>query len=109
MTLKMPWFKFYSEALNDRKIIRAARMAQQPKAIIMGVWLTLLCLANESPERGKLMIAEDVWSEEDEIAAETGLDPMTFSKVITAFQKLGMVSVSGGYEIPDWASRQGRQ
>jgi len=109
MTENMPWFKFYSEALNDRKIVRTARMAQQPKAIVMGVWLTLLCLANESPERGRLMIAEDLWFEEEEIAAETGLDPVTFGKVVGAFQKLGMVSVSAGYEISNWNGRQSRQ
>ena len=102
----MPWFRFYSEALNDRKIARAVRMSQQPKAIVIGVWLTLLCLANDSPERGKLMIADDMWLEEDEILAETGLDPITFGKIIKAFQTLNMVTVAAGYEVLNWGKRQ---
>ena len=102
----MPWFRFYSEALHDRKIARAVRMSQQPKAIVIGVWLTLLCLANESPERGRLMIADDMWLEEDEILAETGLDPITFGKIIKAFQALNMVTVAAGYEVLNWEKRQ---
>jgi hypothetical protein len=104
--MNMPWFRFYSEALNDRKIARVVRISGQPKALVMGVWLTLLCLANDSPVRGCLMISEDMWLDEDEIMADTGLDPVTFGKVIGAFRQLGMVSISQGYELPNWDKRQ---
>lgn len=102
----MPWFRFYSEALNDRKIQRICRMAQQPKAVVIGVWATFLCLANDSPERGKLMFAEDMWLTEEEIQSETGLDPVTFGKVVKAFQQLEMISIGAGYMITNWDSRQ---
>jgi DnaD/phage-associated family protein len=102
----LPWFRFYSEALNDRKMARAVRISGQPKAVVLGVWLVLLCLANDSPERGRLMLGEDLWLEEDEILAETGLDPVTYGKVIGAFQQLNMVAVGRGYELPNWDKRQ---
>jgi DnaD/phage-associated family protein len=102
----LPWFRFYSEALNDRKMSRAVRISGQPKATVMGVWLVLLCLANDSPERGKLMLGEDLWLEEDEIMAETGLDMVTFGKIISAFQQLNMLAVGRGYELPNWGKRQ---
>jgi hypothetical protein len=103
---QLPWFRFYSEALNDRKMARAVRISGQPKAVVLGVWLVLLCLANDSPERGRLMLGEDLWLEEDEILAETGLDPVTYGKVIGAFQQLNMVAVGRGYELPNWDKRQ---
>ncbi len=102
----MPWFRFYSEALKDRKIQRACRMAQQPKAVVLGVWTILLCLANDSPERGKLMFSEDMWLTEEEIQAETGLDPIAFGKIIAAFQSLQMITIGAGYEICKWEDRQ---
>jgi DnaD/phage-associated family protein len=102
----LPWFRFYSEALSDRKVARAVRISGQPKAVVMGVWLILLCLANDSPERGKLMLGDDMWLEEDEIVAETGLDMVTFGKVISAFQQLNMLAVGRGYELPNWSKRQ---
>ena len=102
----MPWFRFYSEALDDRKIARAVRLSGQPKACVLGVWLTLLCLANESPERGRLMISDDIWMDEDEILAETGLDPVAFGKIASAFQQLGMLNIGAGYELPNWDKRQ---
>jgi hypothetical protein len=50
----MPWFRSYSEALSDPKITRISGSMQLPKAHVLGVWLTLLAMANRSPERGCL-------------------------------------------------------
>lgn len=102
----MPWFRFYSEAINDRKIKRACVISGQPKAVVMGAWLIILCLANESPERGRLLISEDMWLSEEEILAETGLDMVTFGKVVNAFQRLNMLTVGAGYEVCNWGKRQ---
>jgi hypothetical protein len=33
-----PWFRFYSEALNDRKIARVARTTGKDRALVLGVW-----------------------------------------------------------------------
>lgn len=41
----MDWFKFYTEARNDRKILSLS-MEQR------WVWVSLLCFASEQPERG---------------------------------------------------------
>lgn len=102
----LPWFRFYSEAINDRKIKRACMLSEQSKAAVIGVWLILLCFANESPKRGKLLISDDLWMTEEEILAETGLDMVAFGKIMMAFQKLNMVRVGTGYEIENWDKRQ---
>lgn len=44
-----PWFKFYSEFLHDPKIRRLSTRERY-------IWVGLLCLAAESPKRGKLYL-----------------------------------------------------
>ena len=88
---KMPWFRFYSETINDRKIARIAVLTNQPKALVVGVWATVLALANDSPRRGTLMIAQGQWLTLDEIQAETGLDSVTFDNIMAGFMDMGMI------------------
>lgn len=102
----MPWFRFYSEALTDRKIKRIVQRTGMAKATVLGVWVTFLCLANDSPERGKLMFSEGIWLTEDEILAETGVDIVSFGKIVKEFQALNMVQLGAGYEIVNWDNRQ---
>lgn len=102
----MPWFRFYSEALTDRKIKRVCQRTGVPKALVLGVWAVFLSLANESPERGKLMFSEGMWLTEEEVLAETGLDIVTFNKIVREFHALNMISFTAGYEIVNWDNRQ---
>ena len=69
-----PWFRFYSEALNDRKILRICRETGQPKALVIGVWTTILALGSDSPQRGLLLFTEDIPLTLGDLAIETGLD-----------------------------------
>lgn len=103
----MPWFRFYNEALNDRKISRICRVTGQPKALVIGVWVTFLTLASESPERGRLLISDDLPFTTEEIIEETGLDEATFKAITEGFTEYGMLDHDGtAWVICNWHSRQ---
>jgi N-terminal phage replisome organiser (Phage_rep_org_N) len=107
MSNNTPWFRFYSEALSDRKIARVCSMTRQPKFAILGVWTAMLSMANDSPERGLLLIGEDLPLTLDEIFFEIGIDPEIGEIIITAFIQVGMVSRDGDtYSITHWDDRQ---
>lgn len=107
MTRKFPWFRFYSEALNDKKITRACRLSGCPKMTVVGVWLSLLCLASESPERGRLLISQDMPITIEELLDETELDPQTLDNILQAFLQLNMISQHDKcFAIVNWHKRQ---
>jgi len=103
----MPWFRMYSEILDDRKIARISRAAEVPKATVIGVWTVLLALASESPERGSLLISDNIPFTVEELCDETGLDHDTFSAIMTQLQSLGMLALEGEtYKVVKWGTRQ---
>lgn len=98
-----PWFRFYNEALNDPKLKRIATITKQPKALINGVWCGLLCLASESPDRGKLLISDDMPYLMEEIIDAVGIDYELGELIIDYLIKLEMVSLADGvYSITKW-------
>ena len=89
---KYPWFRVYSnDLLNDRKLARIARACDVPMATVRGVWLTLLAMANDSPERGRLLICESVPVTENEIREDVGLDAATFDALLCEMERLRMI------------------
>lgn len=102
-----PWFRLYSEVKSDMKIKRVVTMTNQPKAVVIGVWSVLLCLANDSPERGKLLISEDMPLTDVEIINETGLAPECGQAVLSAFIQVGMISKDEEtFLVTNWDNRQ---
>lgn len=106
----MEWFRFYSEALHDRKLGRVCRISGQDKARVLGAWTVILCLASESPERGRLLIAEDMPLTQDEILDEMGLDGDGV-EILEAMEAVGMIEVDqscgcGCYQVAAWGKRQ---
>ena len=105
----MPWFRFYSETLNDRKIRRLCTATGLTKATVIGTWSIILAMANDSPERGKLKISDDLWVTQDEIREETGLEPMDYNSLMGGFFLLGMLDTESGTEnivVSNWDGRQ---
>jgi hypothetical protein len=101
----MQWFRFYSETVNDPKIRRIARSAQVPQATVVGVWATLLSVASDSPERGKLLMGTSpvIIDDLNDIAG------MDVSLVLDKMIAVGMLDIdvdSGAYIIPNWDKRQ---
>lgn len=102
-----PWFRFYHEALTDRKIGEVCRLTGQSVAIVLGVWTTILCLANDSPERGSLLIADGCPVTTEYINGITGLGKDTFEAILEQFKALCMVVQDDGvYHVANWDKRQ---
>jgi len=103
----MPWFRLWNEVLHDSKIKRIARITGQSKALLVGAWVTLLVLASESSQRGKLLISDDIPINLDDIMEETGLNAEACQIVLDSFQEMEMITESGGiFEITNWDVRQ---
>ena len=102
-----PWYRFYSETLSDRKMARICRSSGLPKATVIGVWAILLSLASESPQRGLLLISDDIPLTRDELQEECGLGEGEFDAVICGFVSCGLVDTAGDtWEIVNWDKRQ---
>ncbi len=102
-----PWFRFYSETLNDRKIQHICRTTSQPKVVIVGAWATVLALANDSPDRGALLLTSDIPFTLDDLADELGIDRETTANILTQFQRFNMLHVTEGvYHTTNWNKRQ---
>jgi len=90
-----PWFRLYSEMLSDRKLARAARLAGCERATAVGVWVGMMCLASESSERGRLLLAPGVPFSGADIAEEVGCGEETVAGLLDAFARLEMVAWQG--------------
>jgi hypothetical protein len=102
-----PWFRVYSELVDDRKLTRAARETGLSRMAVLGAWTGLLCLANDSPERGRLLLTETAPLTLAEIAETMGTDTNELDPIITAFVGLGMVTWDGDtLVVCQWSERQ---
>jgi hypothetical protein len=104
--MNYPWFRLYSDVLHDKKITRTSVQVKQPKAVVLGLWVTILSLANDSPERGKLLISDGIPLTIDEILYEAGLNGEGLP-IIEEFVKANMLSIEGETVIViHWEDRQ---
>jgi hypothetical protein len=104
----MPWFRFYSEILNDRKLGRICKKTNQPKAVVIGFWTCLLCLASDSPQRGTLLLSEEIPYTLEDLEDETGLAAEVITQLLSEFRSLGMVDGKDTIELINWSKRQFR-
>lgn len=103
----MPWFRLYSELINDKKIERICRMTQFTKAEVVGVWVILLSLSSDSPVRGVLLVSETVPFELDDFEHITGMDRQRIEDLFDLFMGLDMLTLQdGAYSIANWNDRQ---
>ena len=103
----MPWFRTYSEILDDKKIKRICRLTGLCKATVIGVWICFLALASESEDRGKLLISENIPYDKEDLSNETELNDDDLDRLIQLFIKFDMLAFEGGtYVIKNWDGRQ---
>lgn len=96
----------YSDVLHDKKITRVSVQTKQPKALVLGLWVTILSLANDSPERGKLLISDGIPLTLDEILQEAGLNGEG-QNIIDEFARANMLSIEDETVIvTHWEDRQ---
>ncbi len=103
----MPWFRYYSESKQDVKLTKAARLAGVSQMEIVGFWVTLLCIANESPVRGALYVTLHDRYNIDDVTAICNAPIEMVKKVMAAFEALEMITViDGAWHITNWDKRQ---
>lgn len=104
---QMPWFRYYSEANSDIKVARIARQTGLSKLEVVGAWVTLLCLASESPVRGALYVTFQERYTIDDIADEFRSSTDTAKKLVDAFAGMDMLLIENGeISIANWDKRQ---
>ncbi len=102
-----PWFRLYDEVLHDRKITRVAKVTEKRRALVLGVWVGLLALANDSPERGRLLLAGRVPLTVQDIALEIDVDAAILKEMMDEMLRLDMLYVEAFvYAVSQWESRQ---
>ena len=97
---KQPWFRFYVEAVADRKIRRLTPSQRW-------IWVAILAAARESPTPGTLLIAEGEPMKPSELADYADVRPREIRPAIESMTRLGMVSMQGGAVVVcNWGHRQ---
>lgn len=97
------WFKFYSETLHSREITRVSLRANQPKAVVIGVWATLLSLADSCSETGEILASQDTPLTLGEIIWVLGIDQESAVKILEQFISLNLLEERDGvFIIADW-------
>ena len=79
-----PWFRFYTEALHDRKL-RRLTPAQR------WLWVAILCIARQSPLPGFLVLSERLCMHDADIADLAGMPVRDVTKAMPMFEALGML------------------
>ena len=103
----MPWFRIYSgDILYDRKIARVCKKTGQSHALVLGIWITILALANESPNRGELLISEGIPYAIDDLEDLTELPCEVLSQILDEFRSHGMISGEIVISVSNWDKRQ---
>ena len=82
---KMQWFRFYTEAISDKKLRRIARDTNECMAHVPGVWTIILSMASDSPQRGVLLLSDTVPATIDDINDAAGCNVTeTFMKLLVS-------------------------
>jgi regulator of RNase E activity RraB len=107
-TNKMPWFRLYSEILDDKKIKRICRTTGTNRATVIGLWVILLAMANDSSDRGALQISEGIPYELSDIAFEAEIPDDQVDTLMKLFEKYDMLHFDNkaGWSILNWDGRQ---
>ncbi|MGB9834999.1 MAG: phage replisome organizer N-terminal domain-containing protein [bacterium] len=101
------WLRLYTDITRDRKLRRLSPTARW-------IWVTLLCMAKESPEPGKLLLSKNVPVTVEDIVDEAGIsekdvpDPASYvQEVLCNFKELDMIKEEDGVlVITNWSKRQ---
>lgn len=96
-----PWFRFYVEALHDRKL-RTRPPAQR------WLWVTLMGMARSSPEPGTILVAENVPADVVVIADEAALTVKETEAGLEYYASLGMIHRDdrGAWVVASFLERQ---
>lgn len=95
-----PWFRFYVEAVTDRKL-RRLTPAQR------WLWVAILAAARQSPKPGVLLVADDLTMTVEELADHAGMRVRDVKAGLEQMLALGLVAITDGLiSVPRWDDRQ---
>lgn len=69
-TESLPWFRFFTDTKDNKKLHRASRELGLSMVEVLGFWSGILCLAGESPVWGELYISKTVPMTADDVLSE---------------------------------------
>ena len=99
---KQPWFRFYVEAIWDRKLRRLPVSSRW-------LWVTVLACAKSSPVPGELLLTEGDPMTAADLADAAALPEGAVVKGLDALLDLCLIHMdtnSGGYAVTRWNERQ---
>lgn len=99
---KMPWFRFYTETVTDRKIRRL-------KIEHRWLWVVVLCAARQSPVEGVLVLSEREPIEPADLADMGALTERQVVSGLKALEAAGLIEMDsniGAWSVPKWGDRQ---
>lgn len=100
----MQWFRFYTEAVSDKKLRRIARDTGECMAHVLGVWTIILSMASDSPQRGVLLLSDTVPATIDDINDAAGCNT---SNCIGSMLDAGLIAECDGVlSVVEWDERQ---
>lgn len=102
MAEKLPWFRFYTEAIADRKLRRLEPAHRW-------LWVAILCAARQSPTPGVLLLTEDVPLTAEDLADMAALPVPSVEVGLAAFRRAGQItddSALGALRVTAWDRRQ---
>ncbi len=86
------WCRLYSEVVDDDKLTWVAETTSQRRVVVLGVWTGLLALANRSPERGLLLLAENVPYTVPMLARKLDIEADVLQAVMLAMATCGLIA-----------------
>ena len=97
-----PWFRFYVEAVHDRKLRRLKPETR---------WLFVACLAaaRQSPRPGWLLVGEDDPMDLDDLADFAHMTPKQVERGTVDLTRAGVLAFDASCEawyLPSWGERQ---
>ena len=101
------WFKIYHELLRDKKLRLMAAELQMPPALVRGLWVDLLCFAQELDQGGYLRLDDEIPLTWELVCEELGHDDEEAMRFLEAAAKYNLVTAhDGSLYITSWEDRQ---
>lgn len=97
-----PWFRFYVEAIHDRKLRRLTPSQRW-------LWVVVLAAARQSPIPGFLMVSERQAMDAVDLADLADMPVAHVTKALPLFEMAGMIARDrdlGCWSVVNWAERQ---
>ena len=94
-----PWFRFYVEAFNDRKLLRLTPGQRW-------MWVAVLGAARESPTPGTLLITEGEPMTRAELARYADVKERDLDRALELMEQFAMIDQGEPITVLNWSERQ---